>query len=306
MRNVGASVYAKLKNTARAEGIETMVFLRRYVQERLLYRLSISGRADEFCLKGGILLAAYNDGDLFRPTEDIDFNGFDGGGDVQRLEESLREVLAIEFEDGVSFDLSSMRILKDRTGIVPGGKVSLIAMVHTARVDLKVDVGFGNAITPDARLMEIPTILSGDVPRPLIRSYPLETVIAEKLHAMAQFGYDNTRVKDHFDILMLSRRHEFDGDVLVNAIRRTFDHQKRLVPSSFGCLTAEYARAKAGKWEDLVDTAQALTDTTFPEAMEELNGFLSPLVAAARDDEPVPDTWLPGKGWGDGPSHCPG
>jgi len=303
MKNVGASVYAKLKNAARAEGIETIVFLRRYVQERLLYRLSVSDRAAEFCLKGGILLAAYNGGDLFRPTEDIDFNGFDGDGDVQRLEDALREVMAIEVEDGVTFDLGSMRILKDRTGVVPGGKVSLIATVHTARVDLKVDVGFGNAVTPDARLMEIPTLLPGDVPRPRINSYPLETVIAEKLHAMAQFGYDNTRVKDHFDILMLSRRQEFDGDMLVRAIRRTFSHQRRMVPEAFGCLTPDYARSKAAKWEELVETAQALTDTTFPEAMDELTAFLAPLVASARDEAPRPGIWSPGKGWDDG--HVP-
>jgi len=300
MKNVGASVYAKLKNAAKAEGMETIVFLRRYVQERLLYRLSVSGRADEFCLKGGILLAAYNDGDLLRPTEDIDFNGFDGDGDVQRLEAALREIMAIEVEDGVTFDLGSMRILKDRTGIVPGGKVSMIAMVHTARVDLKVDVGFGNAVTPDARLMEIPTLLPGDVPRPRINSYPLETVIAEKLHAMAQFGYDNTRVKDHFDILMLSRRQEFDGDLLVRAIRRTFGHQRRQVPESFGCLTPEYARAKAAKWEELVETAQALTDTTFPEAMEELAAFLNPLVESARDVAAPPGLWSPARGWDEG------
>jgi len=306
MKNIGASVYAKLKNAAKAEGMETIVFLRRYVQERLLYRLSISPRADEFCLKGGILLAAYNDGDLLRPTEDIDFNGFDGDGDVQRLDAAIREIMAVEVDDGVTFDLNSMRILKDRTGIVPGGKVSLIATVHTARVDLKVDVGFGNAVTPDARPMEIPTLLSGDVPRPLINSYPLETVIAEKLHAMAQFGADNTRVKDHFDILMLSRRHEFDGELLVEAIRRTFSHQRREMPEAFGCLTPQYARSKAEKWEDLVETAQALTDTSFPEAMDELVGFLSPLIASARDGSPAPVSWVPAKGWVEGCVPVPG
>lgn len=303
MKNIGISIYERIKKAARANGVETSVFLRRYVQERLLHRISISKHADEFCLKGGILLAAYNDGDLLRPTEDIDFNGFDGAGDVQKLEAVLREVLAEELSenDGVTFDISSMRVLKDRTGIVPGGKVSITAMLHTAKVPLKVDVGFGNVITPDAKMMEIPTLLVESVPRPVIKSYPLETVIAEKLHAMVQFGSENTRVKDHFDLLLLSRIHEFDGQLIVDAIRKTFVHQQREFPEEIGCLTEDYARKRVEKWEDLVETT-GIDPISFPEAMDEINRFLMPLVAAARNNADVVEMWKPGLGWDASPA----
>lgn len=298
MKNIGVSVYEKIKKASRASGVETSVMLRRYVQERLLHRISVSKYAEDFCLKGGILLSAYNDGDLLRPTEDIDLNGFAGDGDVQKLEAVLREILSDELpkDDGVSFDLSSMRVLKDRTGIVPGGKVSINAMLYTAKVPLKVDVGFGNVITPDAKLMEIPTLLANDVPRPIIKSYPLETVIAEKLHAMVQFGFENTRVKDFFDILMLSRLREFDGQILVDAIRKTFSHQDRVLPEEIACLSQEYARRGSGKWEDLVDTT-GIDPIGFPEAMDEIREFLMPLIDAAREVGPVPDTWQNGNGW---------
>jgi len=298
MKNIGVSVYEKIKKASRAGGVETSVMLRRYVQERLLYRIAVSRFSEDFCLKGGILLSAYNDGDLLRPTEDIDLNGFAGDGDVQKLEAVLREILSgdLTVEDGVTFDLSSMRVLKDRTGIVPGGKVSINAMLHTAKVPLKVDVGFGNVITPDARPMEIPTLLASDVPRPIIKSYPLETVIAEKLHAMVQFGFENTRVKDFFDILMLSRLREFEGQLIVDAIKKTFAHQDRVLPDEIACLSQEYARRGAGKWEDLVETT-GIDPIGFPEAMTEIMEFLAPLVDAARDSNPSPETWQPGTGW---------
>jgi len=305
LRNVGASVYAKLRNHARETGVDMAGLLRRYVQERLLYRLSISPEAGQFCLKGGVLLAAYNDGDLLRPTEDIDFNGFDGEGGVSSLEKALKAVLAIEVEDdGVVFKPETMRILKDREGIVPGGKVMLMASVGSANVDLRVDVGFGNAITPDVRLLEVPTLLGGSVPRPTIQAYPLETVIAEKLHAMAQFGEMNTRVKDHFDIMMLSRLHAFEGAVLADAIAKTFAHQQRAIPETFAGLGERYAASNAQAWARFISRSAPGTKVTLPDAIAEVRAFIDPVAAAARDGVEPPATWEPGSGWS-GPSPTP-
>jgi len=298
LKNVGASVYAKLKNHARETGVDMAGLLRRYVQERLLYRLSISPEAGQFCLKGGVLLAAYNDGDLLRPTEDIDFNGFDGEGGVSSLEKALRAVLAIEVEDdGVVFKPDTMRILKDREGIVPGGKVMLMASVGSANVDLRVDVGFGNAITPDVRLLEVPTLLGGSVPRPTIQAYPLETVIAEKLHAMAQFGEMNTRVKDHFDIMMLSRLHSFEGAVLADAIAKTFAHQQRPIPETFAGLGERYAASNGQAWARFISRSAPSTKVTLPDAIAEVRAFIDPVAAAARDGIEPPALWEPGIGW---------
>jgi len=306
LKNVGASVYAKLKNHARETGVDMAGLLRRYVQERLLYRLSISPEAGQFCLKGGVLLAAYNDGDLLRPTEDIDFNGFDGEGGVSSLEKALRAVLAIEVpDDGVVFKPETMRILKDREGIVPGGKVMLMASVGSANVDLRVDVGFGNAITPDVRLLEVPTLLGGSVPRPTIQAYPLETVIAEKLHAMAQFGEMNTRVKDHFDIMMLSRLHSFEGAVLADAIAKTFAHQRRPIPETFAGLGERYAASNAQAWARFISRSAPGTKVTLADAIAEVRTFIDPVAAAARDGVEPPGAWEPGAGWG-APAPIPG
>jgi len=304
--NLGASIATKLKNHARANGLDVMTVLRRYAQERLLYRLSVSPEADRFCLKGGLLLAAYNGGDLLRPTEDVDFNGFDEKGSVELLENSLRAILAHPVEDdGVTFLPDTMRISKDREGILTGGKVVLNAMIHTARIDVRVDVGFGNAITPDARPMEIPTLLPDIAPKPLVSAYPMETVVAEKFHAMAQHGLLNTRMKDYFDLWRISETMGFDGEVLTRAISSTFERQRRPVPEEPQGLSDTMATRSGPQWQAYVGKQGLQAPADFGEIVSKVRDFLNPVIAAARQDGPPPAEWMPGQGWFPSPGMAP-
>lgn len=297
-KNVGASVYQRLRNLSKERGLDMPGLLRRYAQERLLYRLSVSEYADAFCVKGGVLLSAYNEGELLRPTEDVDFNGFDREANINDLDAALRAILAAQVEDdGVVFDLESMRIEKDRTGIIPGGKIALKALVHTAEVLVRVDVGFGNPVNPDVRLIEMPTLLAGSAPRPVVLAYPLETVIAEKLHAMVQFGFANTRVKDYFDIWMLSRLHEFEGEALTVAVRETFDVQEREIPEEIDGLTREFAEDAEDMWKAFLKRIDARSNVSFPQVVAELSKMLQPVSEAARQGEILMGTWRPGGDW---------
>lgn len=304
-KNVGASVYQRLRNLSKERGLDMPGLLRRYAQERLLYRLSISEHADAFCIKGGVLLSAYNAGELLRPTEDVDFNGFDREADINDLDEALRDILAVQVDDdGVIFDVGSMKVEKDRTGIIPGGKISLKALVHTAEVLVRVDVGFGNPVNPDVRLIEMPTLLGGSAPRPVVLAYPLETVIAEKLHAMVQFGFANTRVKDYFDIWMLSRLHEFEGEALTKAVFETFAVQEREIPpAEIDGLTQDFAEDAEEMWNSFLKRVDAKTRILFPEVVSELSDMLHPVTEAARIGEIFHGTWRPGEGWQDMVEH---
>lgn len=298
-RNIGASVYAKLRNLARERDVDIPVMLRRYVQERLLYRLSVSPVASEFCVKGGLLLTAYNSGNLLRPTEDIDFNGFGRGRSMEALREALQIVISTPVEDdGVWFDAESMQIKKEHTGLIGGGKIMLLARLHTARVEVRVDVGFGNAITPDVRMLEMPTLLDGLAPRPMVLAYPMETVIAEKLHAMAEFGMLNTRIKDHFDIWTLMNLHSFDADQLAAAVRNTFDVQNRSIPEMpFACLTEEFAREKQEAWRLFLNKIDEKDDILFVEVCADLSDFVWPFVEAAQTSSRTGLVWDSGRGW---------
>lgn len=298
-KNVGAAVHARLKNLSKERRLDMTALLRRYVQERLLYRLSVSDEAENFCVKGGILLSYYNDGDLLRPTEDIDFNGFAEGADIETLKRALANVLASEVEDdGVKFLMDTMKVEKDRTGLIPGGKVSLKASVHTAKVDIRVDVGFGNPINPEVRRITMPTILGSIVPQPSVLAYPLETVIAEKVHAMAQFGEDNTRLKDYFDIWMLAGMHSFEGEAMTMAVAQTFAAQNREIPQAeFVGLSQDFAEYAGVLWESFLIKIDSKDEASLSEVITMLSSMIHPVTEAARLGETFTETWEPGRGW---------
>ena len=298
-KNIGAGVYARLQNLARERKLDMVGVLRRYVQERLLYRLSVSDEASNFCVKGGLLLSFYNEGNLLRPTEDIDFNGFDPDSDITTLQEALQTILSVDVpDDGVRFLAETMKVEKDRVGLIPGGKVSMQALVHTAKVDIRVDVGFGNPINPEVRRIVMPTILGNIAPQPEVLAYPLETVIAEKIHAMVQFGIDNTRVKDYFDMWMLAGMHTLDGALLVEAVTRTFEAQQREIPpAELDGLTADFADYAADSWQRFLRKIDSKSAVALDEVVEVLSEMIHPVTEAARMGENFDSVWQPEGGW---------
>lgn len=298
-KNIGASVHAKLKNLSKERGVDMMSLLRRYAQERLLYRLSVSDEAQNFCIKGGVLLSAYNNGDLLRPTEDIDFNGFDKDADITTVEKALKAILATPVEDdGVQFLLDTMSVKKDRVGIIPGGKIALQAIVHSAKVDIRVDVGFGNPVSPEVRKIVMPTLLDGVAPQPEVLAYPLETVIAEKVHAMAQFGASNTRVKDYFDVWMLMKTHSFEGQGLVNALVRTFEAQERDIPSTpIEGLSEDFIDEQEGAWNAFLKRIDHRGKLGLEQVVEEIAELVNPVIDAAASGTDLTQTWEAPEGW---------
>lgn len=287
-KNVGESVKAKLAKIARERGIDAQALQRRYVLERLLYRLSVSQHADSFCLKGGLLVALWNDGDVFRPTNDLDLNGSQKG-DIDALRQVICDVVKVEVEDdGVVFDVDKIKASKVREGFIPGGKLVFDARVHTSLVRVRVDVGFGNAVTPEARLIEYPSLLG--LPKPLVLAYPLETVVAEKLHAMVQHGLLNSRLKDYYDLWALSERVNVDPCAVGVAIRRTFEVQGTDIPEDVPSgLTEDFVRRNESKWQDYVASEYlALTPPGLSDVVERIRSVALPALETARVPAPAP------------------
>ncbi len=192
--NIGASVRARLLALARKRGEDFQLLLTRYVNERLLYRLSVSSHCRHFILKGAALFTLWT-GKPHRATRDLDFLGF-GDPSEAHVRAMFTEVLALQVpDDGVIFEAESLEVGPIREDQEYGGvRLLLAARVTSARVRLQIDVGFGDAITPSAAEAEFPPLL--DFPAPRLRAYPRETVIAEKLEAMVQLGIANSRMKD--------------------------------------------------------------------------------------------------------------
>jgi predicted nucleotidyltransferase component of viral defense system len=194
-RNIGASVRQRLLNLARALGQPLELLLTRYALERLLHRLSLSPHRERFVLKGALLLTTWFD-EPHRATRDLDLLGFGDPSDDALLA-VFREVMTIAIDDGVGFDTAKLKIQRVREDAEYGGsRLSTTATLSGARIPIVVDVGFGDAIEPGAEDIDLPVLL--DMPSPHLRAYPLETVIAEKLHAMVALGMANSRMKDYY------------------------------------------------------------------------------------------------------------
>ena len=247
------SVQVRLVRHAKKLGVDPNLVLARYASERLLYRLSQSQHADRFVLKGALLMLVWL-GENIRPTRDVDLLGF-GDLAADTLTATFAEICAVPAEsDGLSFDAASIRVVALRAEDAYGGmRVTLLAHLGPARLRVQVDVGIGDAVSPEPEWLEYPSLL--DLPRPKLRAYCPETAIAEKTHAMVVLGSKNSRMRDFFDVYALSMRAPFDGERLSRALRATFERRRTVVPAetpiAFSTQFAE-VEGKVSQWADFV------------------------------------------------------
>lgn len=228
-RDIGASVRQRLLNLAHARGQPMDLLLTRYALERLLHRLSLSPHRERFVLKGAMLLVTWFD-EPHRATRDVDLLGF-GDAAKDTLLTTFREIMSIEAEDGINFDLKNLRIDAIREELEYGGsRLRTTAALAGARIPITVDIGFGDAIAPGAQDVNLPVLL--DMPSPHLRAYPPETVIAEKVHAMVALGRANSRMKDYYDVWMLTSTVALDEQRLRQAIEATFKRRTTILPGS--------------------------------------------------------------------------
>jgi predicted nucleotidyltransferase component of viral defense system len=221
MKNYAESVRTRLNELGRRENIWFNYLITRYLHERFLYRLSKSSYTDNFCLKGGALLYAL-EGISARQTRDLDLLGRHLSNAPENLKSCFEEILSIEFEnDGVVFDIASLSTSEiTKEGNYKGTRLEFWAILGQIREKMQVDVGFGDIVVPAPVLMQFPTLL--DLPAPEIQAYSVETVIAEKFHAMIQLGELNSRMKDYYDLHCLLRPDRINPEVLPIAINETF------------------------------------------------------------------------------------
>jgi hypothetical protein len=249
MGDKAASVRARLLNLSKEQRSDFNQILVRYALERLLYRLGVSQHSDRFLLKGALLFTLWYDMP-HRPTRDADFLGF-GDSDHDSIAETFREILALQSNDGVIFDLESLKVsdIRKEAGY-PGVRVEFIADIARAICRIQVDIGFGDAVTPEPAQSQFPTMLA-DMDAPNIRTYPTYTVIAEKLHAITVLGMANSRMKDYFDLRVILEKEALDSETMKHAIAATFERRQttmaRTIPIG---LTEEFASdaSKQSQW----------------------------------------------------------
>lgn len=280
VKDVGASVRARLLNLARKTGQSHDLLLTRYALERLLYRLAQTEHAKRFVLKGAMLMTTWFD-DPHRPTRDIDFLGF-GDPRPDAMLEVFREVCSIQENDGVEFDVDKLEITANREDLAYGGlRLQTYATIGGARARIVIDIGFGDSVEPGVEELDLPVLL--DQPQPHLRAYARETVVAEKFQAMVMLGQANSRLKDYYDLWLLARSYEFDAHRLAEAIAATFTRRNTPIPTDVpdGLKPAFYEdRAKTSQWRAFIDDV-AVDPGSLADVAAVLSDFLMPAARAA-------------------------
>lgn len=286
LRNMTASVRRRLLNVSRSKGAEYNALLAQYAIERFLYRLSKSDLADRFVLKGAMLFRAWAE-ELHRPTKDLDLLGF-GAATRPAVAAAVRTIVLTPVpDDGLRFDPDSITTAEIHTAQQYGGiRVKLVAMLGNARIPVRIDVGFGDVITPEPSVRAFPTLLAQDAPR--LRMYPPETVVAEKIESIVSLGITNSRMRDFYDLMAIFRACDLDDNLLSKAIAATFRRRQTLLPEQVPPgLSDEFGRDKVARrrWDEFrrrlrIEDAPA----GLAEAVRSVRTRVWPVVEQARTE----------------------
>jgi predicted nucleotidyltransferase component of viral defense system len=299
VKNLPASIRQRLLNMAHEQNVEFGLLLTSYVIERLLYRLASSAHSERFVLKGAMLLQVWG-GEIYRPTRDLDLLAF-GSPELAEMTDVFRDICQVECPaDGLHFLEDTIRAEEIRENqSYDGIRVRIEVQLAGAKIPVRIDVGFGDVVIPDPTISRFPTIL--EMPVPHLRMYSMESVIAEKFEAMVSIGAVNSRMKDYLDIYMFASNRSFDGRVISDAIKSTFERRGTPFPRGVpDALTEEFANSndKRIQWDSFVKRiGLRSTFIDLDVVAELLRGFLMPPASAVAKGNEFDFQWTPDGHW---------
>lgn len=297
VKNLPASIRQRLLNKAHDTNRPNNELFQYYAIERFLYRLSKSAYADKFILKGALMFLAWG-ASIYRPTRDIDFLGYTTN-ELDAVVRIIQEVCEQEVEpDGIIFEpqtVQSERINEDAD--YEGVRIKLIGYLGRAKIPLQIDIGFADVIYPAPITLEYPTLLR--MPAPHLRSYPPESVVAEKLQALVFLGNLNSRMKDFYDLWVLAEQFEFDGRKLQEAIINTFRRRNTALPKEIPVgLSDGFADENQNQWHAFLQRIHIeIEPESFSDVIQILNRFLVPPLRAGAVGGIFEGMWKSGVSW---------
>ncbi|WP_169543968.1 nucleotidyl transferase AbiEii/AbiGii toxin family protein [Sneathiella aquimaris] len=279
-KDIAASVRQRLLNLAREEQRVFEVVLVAFGLERLIYRLSVSDYRERFVLKGGMLVTLWTT-DPGRFTRDVDFLGF-GDDDEGQLKAVFAEILAMDVNDGLTFDSADISASDIREDQVYGGKrLKTTAYLGKIRIPITIDLGFGDTLGDPKFEIEYTSLLDFEAAK--IRAYSPATVIAEKFQAVVDLGVVNGRMKDFYDLWAVPKAKEIPDNDLARALKSTFDRRHTEIPTDRPPgLSEEFATepAKVTQWTAYAESTE-LEDVSLEAVVDEIWERLAPICLAA-------------------------
>ncbi len=299
MVDPAASVLAKLKNVSRQTGRDFRLCLQLFCQEEFLRRLAASRYANNFVLKGGLFLYALSNFSG-RVTIDIDFLLRRIRNSPEALRRVVEEIIGTDVGNGfISFDVvdvSPIAVAKKYKGV----GVRLVARIKNTRTPINIDLGVGDVIVPEAVRRTIPAQLS-EYPAPTLKTYSLETTVAEKIDAILALMNFSSRMKDFYDIYYLSRHYPFDGKTLAQALRSTFENRGRDFTVSQMEDLAAFSQddTMVARWTAFAKRVE-IDEVDFAKVLVQINTFLDLPVKAVLEGGSFCASWSPeDNGWRD-------
>ncbi len=298
IKNTAASVHQRLLNKAKESSRPFNELLHHFAIERFIFRLSKSPHADRFVLKGALMFSAWI-GPGSRPTMDIDFLGKIDNS-LELIIAAMKDVCKMDIEgDGMFYNgetVTAAKITEDAE--YEGVRVRVRGGLGNARISLQIDIGFGDVIIPGPSKVVYPALL--DFPQPELNGYTMESTIAEKFQAMVKLSVLNSRMKDFYDIWLLSRMFDFRGEILAEAVEKTFENRNTPITINPMVFDPSFLkdRDKKVQWLGFIRKAK-LTDApeTFENVSATVKVFLEPLIASLVERQTFHGVWTAPGPW---------
>lgn len=284
--NRSASELEGLMRISEQRGKSFESILAFYLQERLLYRLSVSNYRNKFVLRD---IRTVNC--TFTPG--MGFLAQHISNDVLSIKKVFEGICAISVdEDDVTFDVNRIhteRIKKDN------GKeklyVTIPALLENTERVVQLDISFGDVIVPKAQYLPYPSLLSDAIPE--ILTYSIESMVSEKLENIISSTNFKDRMEDFFPIYTLSVTRNFDGRVLWEAMFETFQKRGTAIERELPALSSAFAndQAKEKQWRAFLNEIGCKENLVFNSVMESIRSFLFPVYQAVIEEEEYFNKW---------------
>jgi predicted nucleotidyltransferase component of viral defense system len=296
IKNLGASIRARLTNIAKETKRDFDAILLQYFQERFLYRLSVSPYRLAFILKGALLFLVY-EMPFFRPTKDVDFLVRSRSKDVRTIKGMIQDIARVDVKDGVRFfpeSVSLESVMEDAD--YDGIRVKIFGGLDKARKTLQIDIAFGDVLVAGPVEMEFPLLLD-DQPAPRLKVYSSESAIAEKFQSLVKLNILTSRMKDVYDILFLGSHQPFGMHLLHKAIVKTFNRRGTPIDDRKFIFTREFksSKEKQAQWTAFLRRSHLESFKTFDKTIDHLELFLEPVCSQKPFSSGDRLTWNPEK-----------
>lgn len=268
---------AKVKNLAGGDSNKSQTLIRNFVMERFLERMSCSQYRNNFILKGGMLVASVVGLDT-RATMDIDTTVRSINLDKETAAKVVDEIISIDLEDGIQFRITKASEIMEEHDY-QGVRLILEGTLENLRQAIKLDISTGDVITPSA--VEYSYQLMFEDRTISILTYNLETLLAEKLETIMSRSTANTRMRDYYDIHVLSGQENINSSVLKKAFIATSKKRNTasLIPDLSNILDSiESDVIMEHQWEKFRDGSVFVGQISWAEAMTSVKDLASLVV----------------------------